>query len=337
VPAFRAHGANPDKLYSALKVEPPERVYDFSTNANVVPWNGDFDIELRKVLAEYPDDESSALRALIAQREGCCEKNILITNGSNEAIYILASLMSDRLNHIWEPVYGEYVTALDAWGAEREFIFDLSSVSGGCGAVWLCNPCNPTGTWTPDSKLADVIGRSPEAIFIVDEAYIDFLSCEREGLSPLKHPNAVILRSLTKIYHLCGARIGYVVADERKIDEMKKRQPTWSVNGVAQAAALAFLRDESFLAKTRNFYLTETPRFISLLCGAGCEVLPTSVNFFLVKTDNDEELIRFLLERGLVVRHTRNFPGLDGRYIRIATRLPDENELLAAALSEFNS
>ena len=56
------------------------------------------------------------------------------------------------------------------------------------------------------------------------------------------------------------------------------------------------------------------------------------MHFFLIEVDDDERVIRALLERGLVVRHTRNFPGLDGSCIRVATRMPDENALLVRAL-----
>ncbi len=63
--------------------------------------------------------------------------------------------------------------------------------------------------------------------------------------------------------------------------------------------------------------------------------MPTSVNYFLMVTDNDEKLIHFLLGHSIVVRHTRNFPGLDGKYVRIAARTRVENDLLIAALRDY--
>lgn len=332
---LRAHGANPEKLYAAMGVEMPDEVYDFSTNASVVDWEWNLKISLPDILSRYPDDESSELRSLIACREGCKPGNVLVTNGSNEAIYILASLTSCGLNRIVQPVYGEYLTALRAWCAETENIRSLNGIDGSERAVWLCNPCNPTGSWIPDRELASAIERHPKTLFIVDEAYIDFLNTEREGLPAHKFANLVVLRSLTKIYHLCGARIGYAVADDRLITAIKERQPTWSVNGVAQAAALAFLKDADFLKRSKSFYAAETPRFIENIRRTGFKVRPTSVNFFLIETDNDTTLIKFLLKKGIAVRHTRNFPGLDGRCIRVATRLPQENDTLVAALKEF--
>lgn len=204
--------------------------------------------------------------------------------------------------------------------------------------MWLCNPCNPSGSWIAAADIVQASLARPDTLFVVDEAYIDFLLTGGPGLNPAGlPPNLVLLRSLTKIYHLCGVRAGYVVADRQIIKKLKRRQPTWSVNSVAQAAAAVFLRDDDYPRRTRMFYRAETPRFIESIKNAGFNVLPTRVNFFLVESGEDERLIRFLLKRGLVVRHTRNFPGLDGGYVRIATRLPEENELLAAALREFKA
>ena len=69
----------------------------------------------------------------------------------------------------------------------------------------------------------------------------------------------------------------------------------------------------------------------------GFATLPTCVNYFLARTDNDEKLIRFLLERALVVRHTRNFPGLEGKFVRVAARTREEDDLLTDALRDYLS
>ena len=171
-------------------------------------------------------------------------------------------------------------------------------------------------------------------VFVVDEAYIDFLAGEHRRLDFLRCRNVIVLRSLTKSFHLCGARVGYVLACEERIAQLKARQPTWSVNAVAQIAALAFMKDREFMRETRDFYAKETPRFIAKIESVGFKVLPTRTHFFLVEVADDQKTIHHLLKRGIVVRHTRNFPGLDGRYIRVATRMPEENDLLVRALGE---
>jgi threonine-phosphate decarboxylase len=240
-----------------------------------------------------------------------------------------------------QPVYGEYLRALSAYGADVCNLFGAGeptfALNEDTEALFLCNPCNPTGGYIESDVLEGLFGRCSGTLFVIDEAYVDFLTGEHRGLDFIRHRNVVILRSLTKIFHLCGARIGYVLANEERISQLKARQPTWSVNSVAQATALAFMEDDAFLRKTREFYAAETPRFIAEIRRAGFNVLPTRANFFLVEVADDRKIIPALLERGMVVRHTRNFPGLDGRYIRVAVRTPEDNDLLVRHLREIRA
>lgn len=333
---FRLHGANPEKLYELFGLQMPERLYDFSTNTNAVAQRGGFAPDLRAALEDYPDDECLALRALLAEATGAAPENILVTSGSNESIYLIASYEAARENRILQPVYGEYLRALKNFGAAPLNIFDLRAAKLPAeGAVWLCNPCNPTGGFIPDGELDEIAARHPRTLFIVDEAYRDFIWTD-EALAPYRpRPNVVRLRSLTKTYNLCGARIGYILADAEMTERLRRRQPSWSVSGLAQQAALFFLADATLLRRTKDYYAAEMPRLISAVNGAGFPTLPSCVNYFLAAVDDDERFIRFMLERGIVVRHTRNFPGLDGRYVRIAARTRPENDILLAAMEDY--
>ena len=333
---FRLHGANPEKLYELFGLQMPERLYDFSTNTNAVAQRGGFVPDLRAALEDYPDDECLALRALLAEATGAAPENILVTSGSNESIYLIASYEAARENRILQPVYGEYLRALKNFGAAPLNIFDLRAAKLPAeGAVWLCNPCNPTGGFIPDGELDEIAERHPRTLFIVDEAYRDFIWTD-ETLAPYRpRPNVVRLRSLTKTYNLCGARIGYILADAEMTERLRRRQPSWSVSGLAQQAALFFLADATLPRRTKDYYAAEMPRLISAVNGAGFPTLPSCVNYFLAAVDDDERFIRFMLERGIVVRHTRNFPGLDGRYVRIAARTRPENDILLAAMEDY--
>lgn len=334
---FRLHGANPEKLYSLFGLQMPDRVFDFSTNTNAAEQRKGFSPDISFLLEDYPDDECLALTSLLSEKEGISQKNIIVTSGSNESIYLIASYESQRENRILQPVYGEYMRALDSFSSHVINIFELSSVNiPSNGTVWLCNPCNPTGAFIPDTDIRDLAERYPDTLFVVDEAYRDFIWSDELRLPCYILPNVIRLRSLTKTYNLCGARIGYAIAAASVIERLKKRQPSWSVSSFAQQAALFFLDDKTLPERTRDYYASEMPRFIGAIRDIGFIVRPTSVNFFLMETDDDEKLIRFLLKRGIVVRHTRNFPGLDGKYVRIAARSRKENDLLIDALRNYN-
>lgn len=333
---FRAHGANPEKLYAAAGLPTPAKIYDFSTNTNAVPQRAGFVPDLRAALEDYPDGDCLALREALAREFGAPAENILVSSGSNEAIYIIASYAAARENLILQPVYGEYKKALDGYGARTRNIFSLAEAEGAReAAVWLCNPCNPTGALIPGAELDAAAERNPETLFIIDEAYRDFVWTEELPVAPKILPNVVRLRSLTKIYDLCGARVGALVSHEAAVEKIKARQPEWSVSGLAQQAALWRAGDETLKARTREYYAREIPRLTAALREAGYAVRPTCANFFLVEAPDDEDFIRFMLERGIVVRHTRNFAGLDGKFVRIAARTKDEDDLLIEAAREY--
>lgn len=333
---FRAHGANPEKLYAAAGLPTPAKIYDFSTNTNAVPQREGFVPDLRAALEDYPDGDCLALREALAREFGAPAENILVSSGSNEAIYIIASYAAARENLILQPVYGEYKKALDGYGARTRNIFSLAEAEGARGAaVWLCNPCNPTGALISGAELDAAAERNPETLFIIDEAYRDFVWTEELPVAPKILPNVVRLRSLTKIYDLCGARVGALVSHESAVEKIKARQPEWSVSGLAQQAALWRAGDETLKARTHEYYAREIPRLTAALREAGYAVRPTCANFFLVEAPDDEGFIRFMLERGIVVRHTRNFAGLDGKFVRIAARTKDEDDLLIEAAREY--
>ena len=318
------HGANPQNLYRAFSLTPPENILDFSTNTNILSWPENFcDVDIESLASNYPDPECLRLREIISQRETVSPSKILFTNGINQAIFLLAGIFPDD-TAILQPCYSEYTRAF----TKARGIFTLDE-AGRFSHVIITNPNNPTGRFIPD--LSRTIAANPQTLFIIDEAYIDFLICSKpERLTAF--PNVIILRSLTKIFHLSGARVGYVIAGEDIIDSLKDRMPSWSVNAFAQELALRFLSDGEFLRRTRDFYRVNAPLFADGLRDAGFCVMDSDVHYFLVKVDDDIDMVRRLLTKGIAVRHTRNFAGLSGAYIRVATRSPEENNMLVAAM-----
>ena len=238
------HGANPENLYRIFNIEIPEKILDFSTNTNIFTWP-EIEINIKNLASNYPDPECNKLRELISEREGIKKEKILFTNGINEALFLLANFLKGNTG-IFQPCYSEYKRAF----RNAENVFNLND-AGAFKNFIIANPNNPTGIYI--KNLSFFIKKFPQTIFIIDEAYIDFLlNDERERLCVFE--NVVLLRSLTKIFHLSGARIGYVIADEKIILELKNFQPSWSVNAIAQELAFYFLNNKNFYESSRAFY-----------------------------------------------------------------------------------
>lgn len=318
------HGANPINLYRAYNVQMPHDVIDFSSNTNALSCPEIFaHIDVMSLASHYPDPECSRLCECVAEREHIPPSRILFTNGINEAIFLLSQVLTGA-TAILQPAYSEYARAF----TNLHDIYTLDELHGFKNII-IINPNNPTGQYT---RLTHIIAANQQTTFIVDEAYTGFLlNVEAERLCDF--PNVIILRSLTKIFPLSGARIGYIIAGEDIISRLRERLPTWSVNAFAQKLALSFMNDEGFLERTHDFYSTHTPAFMNSLRKAGFEVINTDVHFFTVRVNDDLQIIRELLKAGLVVRHTRNFKGLDGKFIRVATRHEHENIRLVEALA----
>lgn len=320
---FPVHGANPENLYRVFNIERPKKILDMSTNTNIFPCPN-FNLDIKNLISNYPDPNCKKLREKISEQEKISLEKILFTNGVNESIFLLANLFQGKRTGIFQPCYSEYLRAFH----DATNIFDFNRARE-FDVFIIVNPNNPTGVF--EKNLSRLIQDCPKTIFIIDEAYIDFL-IEDKPERLLKFENVILLRSLTKFFHLSGARIGYVIADEKIIDGLKNFQPSWSVNAIAQELALRFLDDKKFYEDSRNFYKINIPKFMKALRDSGFEISDSSVNFFLIKVKNDLEIIKFLLRHGIVVRHTRNFHGLGGNYIRVATRFSDENDFFIERL-----
>lgn len=334
---WRSHGANPEKLYQQFDIEMPEDIIDFSTNTNVIKADKKFSIDIEHLIANYPDDESMELRTQIAEDTKVSVDEILMTNGSNSAIYMIVS-MYERIG-ILQPTYGEYERAGKHQKKTIVPIFSLeeSSKLEKIDVLILCNPNNPTGKYYDGITMKNLLEKCEKLSIdvVVDEAYVDFLQVRHQALDIHRHKNLYVIRSLTKNYHLSGVRLGYVISTKEKIQKIEKIQPTWSVNALAQKVGLFFLKDKEFLKRTKKYYQKETPRFIREIEKIGCKVEPTDVHFFLMKVENDEHLLRYLLKKGIVLRHTRNFVSLNGEYVRICTREKEKNTKLIEALIEY--
>ena len=143
-------------------------------------------------------------------------------------------------------------------------------------SVFLCHPNNPTGTVLNPAGMDRLVRRYPAVLFVVDEAYLPFATDCRSALD-LGAANVLVLRSMTKDFGLAGLRLGYAAGPEPLIEGLRRVQPPWSVNALAQAAGVAALADSEHrtrsltqLAEAKTALVAGLTQLVSLPCRRRC-------------------------------------------------------------------
>jgi histidinol-phosphate aminotransferase len=261
----------------------------------------------------YPDPLAGALRAELAGLHGVDPDQILIGNGSDELIFLLATAYLAQGGHAVcaDPAYQIDRISTYAVNARltqvplRRWAHDLESMSRvDADIAYVVNPHNPTGTVRSLADIREFVARSPARLVVVDEAYIDFAEDPvMQSAMPLVAAGRVaVLRTFSKIYGLAGLRVGYLVAGRDIIATLQKIRAPFSVGSLGQAAALAALRDPLHHCAARDHTLRVRAELVHLLEQASYTVIPSQANFVLVEVPDEEQFVARLLDHGVSVR-----------------------------------
>jgi threonine-phosphate decarboxylase len=205
-------------------------------------------------------------------------------------------------------------------------------------AVFLCNPNNPTGRVVAKDDLLGFIKTLVDrrVWVIVDESFIDFAPDQSVLQEVTGCSRLLVLRSFTKFYAIPGLRIGYLAGQSHVVEQVRRRQPSWSVNAMAQAAALAGLRDTAYRKKSLALISEERARLRQAMnTMPNLHVFPSETNFLLVElpaSARSSMVVERLRDAGLLIRDCSTIAGLTERMIRIAVRTPRENDRLLHSL-----
>ena len=332
------------------------RVMDFSASVNPL---GPSPRAVRAIrsglvdLVHYPDPDCPALRDALAKRYGLTADSFLIGNGSSELIQLLPAALSIRRALVLGPTFSEYaravrlhggqVSRLDAVRTEqyrpplRETLSVLDAARHSVDAVFVCNPNSPTGQPVSNGELSELVrSAGRRGVWVVlDEAFVDY--CEERSLlrDVARHSRLIVLRSFTKFYALPGLRIGYLAGAPESIQQIRERQQPWSVNTLAQAAALASVNDVRHVNRSLAFMQAERPRLARQLERLpDVRVYPSAANFLMVELPSwmaAGALAGVLRREGILIRDCSRTPGLTEQTVRVAVRTSRENRRLVAA------
>ena len=347
------HGANPHHVYKKLGLTPPARVIDFSENVNPLgppdsvqlAWN-----DFQKLMRLYPDPVGEPFRTNVAKYHNVSPETIFVANGAAEIFSLLAERYKGKRAILVHPTFSEYEATLKVRQVEIVNVFmkniitcelpieDMKKQMQRADVLYLCTPNNPTGSLPKRSVIMDLIeyARISNCEMVLDEAFIDFISEEASFISNQLAPHVIVVRSMTKMYAMPGLRLGYMVATPSIIHEVQQLAPHWNVNGIAAEVGSLVLKDEAYRQKTIQHSVDMRLDMSAFLINHGCEVTQSQVNFLLFKLPHpNKEFFRHFLRKGIVLRHTENFHGLDGQWYRIGMKSEEEMEILKKELKAW--
>ncbi|KAB1640568.1 histidinol-phosphate transaminase [Gulosibacter chungangensis] len=252
----------------------------------------------------YPDAAVVDLHARIAERYGVNDDQVATGPGSIGVLQqIIATYCApgDEVVFAWRS-FEAYPLLVDIAGAKPIMVplladerHDLDGIAAAITdrtrVVLLCTPNNPTGVSLSHGEVVEFLDKVPEHILVViDEAYIEYETAEDavDSLALIaERPNVLTLRTFSKAYGLAGLRVGYAISTGEIIGSLRKAALPFSVNSLAQRAAIASLDADDELAARAAEVVGERERVVAALQGTDWRVLPSQANFIWVRADGE--------------------------------------------------
>lgn len=300
-------------------------------------------------LNRYPDPMQTEIKGMLTKIKGIAADSIFLGNGSDEAIDLVYRCFArpgvDNVVAI-EPTYGMYKVCADINDVEyRPVLLDekfgmnadrmLDACDENTKVAWICSPNNPTGNSIDRKEIGKMLS-SFDGIVVIDEAYSDF-SSERSMRAELrKHPNLIILNTLSKAWGCAAIRLGMAFAHPDIIELFNKVKYPYNINLLTQQKAMEVLKDPYEVDKWVRLLLQERSRMIDAFNLLPiCEhVYPTDANFFLARMSDAQAIYDYLVGNGIIVRN-RTHVQLCHNCLRITIGSKSENNELLAALRQY--
>jgi len=295
-------------------------------------------------LNRYP--ELGALEPVIAARLGLPADSVLVTGGADDALErcVRAVCVPGRRAIMSTPSYGmirRFIRIAGAelvevpwWRGDLPVDAVLAAAHDSTALVCVVSPNNPTGSVASGEALRRLLEALPRTLVLLDQAYVDFAEPEHDlARLALEHPNAVVVRTLSKAWGGAGLRVGYALGDPRVVDWLRRIGLPFPVSTPSQALAAAMLADGDAPGAARIAAVRrQRDELAALLEELGAEVLPSAGSFLFARFADAPRVWRSLHALGIAIRAFAGRPELAG-WLRIT--LPGDAasfDRLAAAL-----
>ena len=300
----------------------------------------------------YPDDTCFSLKNALAEFWSLSSEYFILGNGSDEIIHFLGLAFLDAAIGdeviMGDPSFVQYKSC--AMHADCAFhLVPLTSdlrhdlramkaqVNERTKIIFIANPNNPTGTTVSKTELEELLEDLPPRVLVVlDQAYYEYVedADSPNGLDYIQNHNVILLHTFSKAYALAGLRVGYGIARPELITHLQQVRGPFNVNSLAQAAALASLKDEHQVLRAREVNAQGKQQMYSAFDEMGLEYSQSEANFVLVNCERDSKtLFGELIKRGVIVRTGDPF-GMP-TWLRVTVGTREMNERFISALREI--
>ena len=326
-----------------------------SSNENLAGCSVHVQAALREAVAciEYYPNQTQALVAEIANHVGVDEAQIMIGNGSDELITLLAMGYLEAYHTVLsaEQTFSQYQFAAQLIGSRYRFskmildTYDLEAmadqITDATRLVFIANPNNPSGTMVGETAIVQFLERVPSScIVVLDEAYYEYVK-RRDYPNSVglvaRFPNLVITRTFSKAYGLAGLRLGYAISSPDIIRVLNVVKQPFHVNALAMTAGIAAIRDQAFIRESVASVSEQrhrTMQFLDKFKNQGVAYTNSVANFVLIDLPTTgQKAYAYLYERGIVVRDLSSFGRPNA--IRVTIGLPKHMDQFFSVFSEW--
>ncbi len=298
----------------------------------------------------YPDANGFSLKQALSRQLGVEPAQITLGNGSNDVLDLLARVFVGPGDDV---VFSEHaflvyplvtravggnavVTPAADWG--HDLLAMSKALTSRTKLVFIANPNNPTGTYSPATQLEQFLAEVPgNIVVVIDEAYFEYVSADDYPNALhwcTRFPNLVVTRTFSKIHGLAGLRIGFGVASKEITDLLNRVRQPFNVNALALVAAEAALNDAEHAVRCARDNEEQRARLARFCVERGLEYIPSVANFLTVAFgDHAGEINSKLLHKGVIVRPLENY-GMP-HHLRITIGRDREMDRLFDALGSF--
>ena len=294
----------------------------------------------------YPDPDSNELCQTIAGYYKLERDQVFVSNGSDEALALTfysffqqdKPVLFPAISYSFYPVYSRFFGIVPRMvPLDKDFSIRVDDYKTPNGGIIIPNPNAPTSIGLPLSAIEEIVAANPHSVVAVDEAYVDFGA---ESAVPLiaKYDNLLVIQTMSKSRSLAGMRIGYIMGHRDLIDGLNRAKNSFNsypLDRLAQAAAIAAIKDEAHFKANCQKIMVTRDRVIKALRALGFEVQDSLANFLFAKhaVKQAEDLFLQLKERGVLVRYFKQ-AGI-ANYLRITVGTDAEMDAFLEEVREL--